>query len=48
MKIKGTVINKKQIKRVMNLSYPLRIKILKYMLNLVRERNKKKHESISI
>jgi len=47
MKIKGTVINKKRIKRVMNLPYPVRIKILKHMLKLVRERNKKKHENIS-
>ena len=42
MKIKGTVINKKRIKRVMNLPDPLRRKILKHMLGLVRERIEKR------
>ena len=42
MKLKGTVINKKRIKRVMNLPDPLRRKILKHMLNLVRERIEKR------
>jgi len=42
MKIKGTVINKKRIKRVMNLPYPVRIKILKYMQALMREKIEKR------
>ena len=42
MKVKGTVINKKQIRKVMTLPYPVRIKILKHMLKVVREKIKKR------
>ena len=46
MKIKGTVINKKQIRRVMGLPYELRIKILNYMRALVRERIEKREKRV--
>lgn len=38
MKIKGMVINKRQISKVMTLPYEVRIKILIYMRALVREK----------
>ena len=42
MKVKGTVINKKQIRKVMTLPYTVRIKILKHMLKVVREKIEKR------